>query len=98
MVISVGDHVKDIKEGELVFMGIQGGVDYALKRNIIINDVFPRVRTFTMMSFEDHNVKMLIDVDPTILTSREQEVNVDREESNYQDELKSIKFKETVIN
>ena len=97
-VISVGSDIKDIKEGDLVFMSNREAVSYALKRDIVITDVFPRVRTYVMMMFSAHSIDCFINTESTDLIEIEHEVNITMEEKNYQDALKAIDQSEQNIN
>lgn len=60
-VIGIGDTVNSgIKEGDFVSMGTREAVQYAKKRSIIVKDVFPAKRDYTLIivphSFITHYV------------------------------------------
>tara|TARA_R110000772_G_C13310328_1_gene440499 strand:- start:32924 stop:33436 length:513 start_codon:yes stop_codon:yes gene_type:complete len=98
MVISVTDEVKDIKAGDLVLMTDKDAMDYALIRQMVVKDVFPRVREYTMMIFGAHNVKALLAVDPDMVTYVTNKVNVSVEEQQYQEYLKELETTESNVN
>lgn len=94
MVIGVGDAkiCEDIKEGDFIICPDRQAVDYAIKRQIVSKDVFPRVREYTLMLLESHGCSAFIKPKNEI-TSEKRSVNVTKEEEAYKEYLEKVNSK-----
>ena len=98
MIISVGEDVKTLKEGDLVLCPHEHVVEYAIKREIHVKDVFPRVRKYTLMVIPEHGCPLKINVDPNILDHVTDKANIDAEEKAFQTYQENITKRENDIN
>jgi len=98
MIISVGDNTKNLKEGQLIFLPHLSLSSFAFNREIIIKDVFPRVRNYTMAIINEHDIEADILHSPDEIVEVEHEVNIDMEEKTYQEAIKAIEEKDQNIN
>lgn len=98
MVIDVGDEPKGIKIGDLVLTSSQHTVEYAVKRKILVKDVFPRIRTYAMMTIPEHAFPITIHTDPTVLVHVMASANLDAEERNFEEYKADIIKRENDVN
>ena len=99
IVLSVGSQVKeDFKEGDLVFLPSLSVCSFAMGREIIIKDVFPRVRNYTMAVVDASYIEadVLHPVDEIV--EIELSVNISMEKENYEKAIKTIEEKDQNVN
>jgi len=94
MIISVGEKVEAYKEGELIFIPTLALTSFAFNRELIVNDVFPRVRNYVLGIINQHDVEAAITHDPDKLVEIERKVNITLEQNQYDDAVEAIKERE----